>query len=405
MRALKCVLVLFVIVLTASDDWAGNDPNVSRQTDKQMIVEGNNRFALDLYEKLQKQEGNLFFSPFSISTALAMTYAGARGETEKQMSKLLHFSLSGEKVHSTFGALLKDLNARGEKGGYELTVANALWGQRGYGFLKEFLGLVKTEYGSSLNEVDFAGATEAARQTINDWVKKETRDKIKELIGPGVLDSLTRLVLTNAIYFKGNWAKQFKEEDTQDAPFTLLSGTKVNVPMMNRTGDFNYMETEEFQGLELPYVDNELSMIILLPKEIDGLGGLEKTLTTEKLSRLSQREVIVSVPKFRMTSKFGLADVLKSMGMKDAFVLSAADFSGMDGTKELFISAVIHKAYVDVNEEGTEAAAATGVKMRLTAVGPREKTVFRADHPFLFLIRDNHSGSILFLGRLMNPKG
>jgi serpin B len=219
---------------------------------------------------------------------------------------------------------------------------------------------------------------------------------------------MTRLVLTNAIYFKGDWARQFKKDRTKQSPFTLASGEKVDAPMMNQTGEFRYMKAEDFQALELPYVDNELSMIILLPKETDALPKFEKTLNLEDFSqwldRLHRREVIVSVPKFKMTSQFSLASVLTSMGMADAFSATAADFSGITGGRDLFISAVIHKAYVDVNEEGTEAAAATGVTMRLTSVGPTQTPVFRADHPFLFLIRDNHSGSILFIGRLMNPQ-
>jgi len=213
--------------------------------------------------------------------------------------------------------------------------------------------------------------------------------------------------LTNAIYFKGNWARQFKEDRTMEAPFTLANGKKVDVAMMNQTAEFNYMEMESFQALELPYVDDELSMIILLPNEFDGLDEFEKTLTTENLSKwmdkLHNREVRVSVPKFKMTSQFSLASVLESMGMTDAFSPNA-DFSGMNGKRNLFISAVIHKAYVDVNEEGTEAAAATAVTIKLTSVGPARIPVFRADHPFLFLIRDNHSDSILFIGRVMNPK-
>jgi len=238
-------------------------------------------------------------------------------------------------------------------------------------------------------------------------VEKKTRNKIKNLIPKGVLNRLTRLVLTNAIYFKGNWESQFKKDRTKDGPFTLAGGEKVNVTMMNQTADFNYMETEDFQGLELPYVDNELSMIILLPKRVDGLAEFEKTLTLKNLSqwlaKLRKRKVIVSVPKFKMTSQFRLAEVLKSMGMTDAFVPDVADFSGMNGKRDLFISAVIHKAYVDVNEEGTEAAAATAVVVGITSM-PARPPVFRADHPFLFLIRDNHSGSILFIGRVTNPK-
>jgi len=223
-----------------------------------------------------------------------------------------------------------------------------------------------------------------------------------------VLSELTRLVLTNAIYFKGNWDRQFKKAATQPGPFTTADGKKIEVPMMNQTEEFKYAETETFQGLELPYVDNELSMVVLLPKKIDGLGDFEKTLTAENLSqwlgKFHKRKVIVSVPKFTMTSQFSLASVLKSMGMTDAFTPDAADFSGMNDRRDLFISAVIHKAYVEVNEEGTEAAAATGVVVGVTSAMPTQPPVFRADHPFLFLIRDNRTASILFIGRVMNPK-
>lgn len=427
MKAIKYVFVLLVMIAIAS----GASAKIEVKEGERVIVEGNNNFALRLYAKLRTREGNLFFSPYSISTALAMTYVGARGQTKMQMARVLQFPMepykaldtdnqgrpfyrietrlmSREHITAAFGSLQRSLTAESKKGGYELSVANALWGQKGYGFLKEFLELIKINFGGGLNEVDFISAAESARRTINTWVEKKTRDKIKNLIPKGVLNRLTRLVLTNAIYFKGNWASQFKENRTKDALFTLVSGERVNVPMMNQTADFNYMETEDFQGLELPYVDNELSMIILLPKRVGGLAEFEKTLILRNfwqwLAKLRKREVIVSVPKFKMTSQFRLANVLKSMGMTDAFVPNVADFSGMNGKKDLFIWAVIHKAYVNVNEEGTEAAAATGVVVGITSVGPTKIPVFRADHPFLFLIRDNRSGSILFIGRVMNPK-
>jgi serpin B len=430
MKTIKCVVILLAATVSVADCRAMSKPAVAGKTEIKVVVEGNNRFALAIYEKLRAEEGNLFFSPYSISTALAMTYAGARGETAAQMAEVLHFPIarsgvgydpnreSGEAMttevqwkqeqfHSAFGTIINDLKARGAKGRYELTVANALWGQKGCGFLKEFLELVKVNYNGGLNEVDFVTAAESARQTINAWVEKETKNKIRNLIGPGVLNEWTRLVLTNAIYFKGNWARQFDKGNTKEAPFTLLNGEKVNVPMMNQTAEFNYMGAEDFQGLELPYVDDELSMIILLPKKNDGLNRFEEMVTPDNLSRwlgeLHRHKVIVSVPKFKMTWQFRLNEVLKSMGMSEAFS-GNADFSGMTGRRELFISAVIHKAYVDVNEEGTEAAAATGVVMSKTSIGPEETAVFRADHPFLFLIRDNSSGSILFIGRVMNPE-
>ncbi len=420
MKAFKLVLILTIVTTTMAGLQPAEQANTKEKTDKQLVAAGNNEFAFDLYARLRSTEGNLFFSPYSISTALALTYCGARGETETEMATVLHLPTAPGKTktakdvigqmrfHSAFGKIIKDLNSRGEKGGYQLNVANALWGQKGYGFIEEYLELIENNYGGKLNEVDFVRATEAARKTINRWVEQKTNNKIQNLIQKGVLDSMTRMVLTNAIYFKGNWASQFKKDKTKDAPFTLIDGKKVDAAMMNQTAEFGYLETENFQGIELPYVDDELSMIIMLPKEIDGLDEFEKTLTVENLSKwqskLRKREVNVSVPKFKMTSQFGLASVLKSMGMTDAFS-SNANFSGINGKRDLFISAVIHKAYVDVNEEGTEAAAATAVTIKLTSVMPSRIPVFRADHPFLFLIRDNHSGSILFIGRVMNPNG
>jgi serpin B len=418
MKAFKLVLILTIVTASTADSKPVEQSNAKEKTAKQIVVAGNNEFAFELYSKLRSTEGNLFFSPYSISTALALAYCGARGETESQMATALHLPTVPGKTavlkdtlvqmmfHSAFGKIIKDMNSRGEKGGYELLAANALWGQKDYSFLKEYLELIKTNYDGHLNEVDFIRAAETTRKTINRWVEQKTNNKIKNLIPKGVLDSMTRLVLTNAIYFKGNWARQFKKDKTKDAPFTLADGEKVDAAMMNQTAEFGYMETGSFQGLELPYVDDDLSMIILLPKEID--GEFEKTLTFENLSKwlskFYKREVVVSIPKFKMTSQFDLASVLKSMGMTDAFS-SNANFSGVNGKRNLFISAVIHKAYVDVNEEGTEAAAATAVTMKLTSIGPARIPVFKADHPFLFLIRDNHSGSILFIGRVMNPNG
>ena len=367
------------------------------------LVEGNNAFALDLYAKLKKREGNLFFSPYSISTALAMTYAGARGSTEKQMADVLHFELDRERLHPAFRGLIDRLNAQGKEGAYQLSVANALWGQKGYGFLKKFLDLTEANYGAGLKEVDFVKAAEAVRKTINAWVEKQTQEKIKNLIKRGILDADTCLVLTNAIYFKGNWASRFNNRYTKDSPFTIAPGKRVEVPMMFRSGKFKFLEQDTFYMLELPYVDDELSMVVLLPKEIDGLGELQNSLSTGNLKawlrNLRKQEVRVYLPRFKTTSEFMLAEVLKFMGMTDAFS-GRADFSGMTGRKGLSISAVIHKAFVEVNEEGTEAAAATAVVMKRG--GPRGR-VFRADHPFIFLIRDNRSGSILFLGRLLNP--
>lgn len=375
------------------------------KADKKVVVRGNNAFALDLYATLKDLDGNLFFSPYSISTALAMTYAGTRGNTQAQMARVFHFDLDQEDLHPAFRVLINQLNAQGKRRGYQLNIANALWGQKGYRFLKEFLDLTRTNYGAVLNEVDFTSeaAREVARRRINTWVEKQTKGKIKDLIKPGILNELTRLVLTNAIYFKGDWASQFEEEQTKLSPFTVRVDKKIDVPMMCQSGDFKFMEEAGFQMLELPYVENELSMVVLLPKKMDGLAELEDSLTADNLKEwlgsLREQRVNVYLPKFKITSEFRLDKTLKSMGMTDAFS-PEADFSGMTGDTDLFISAVLHKAFVDVNEEGTEAAAATGVVMEM-CVSP--VLFFRADHPFIFLIRDTRSGSILFLGRLMNP--
>jgi serpin B len=378
------------------------------------VVAGNNEFAADLYSRLSKQEGNLFFSPNSISTALAMTYAGAGGNTQTEMKEVLHFPLDNEPLHACFNELTTQLQRdASSKAGYRLSIANRLWGQTGYPFNRTFLRLTKAHYGAELAQVDFETNTEAARQLINSWVEKKTERKIKDLLAPGILDPLTRLVLTNAIYFKGDWAKEFNEEATEEQPFHITPEKTVNVPMMHQSTKFRYMENDDIQALEMNYKGDALSMMVLLPKEQDGLASLERALSANLLKQwadsMQTRKVDVYLPKFKLESKFSLKETLAAMGMADAFDPMKADFSGMTAASRvsgtdpgLYISAVIHKAYVDVNEEGTEAAAATAVVMRLAAA-PEEPPVFRADHPFLFLIRDNRSGSILFIGRMVNP--
>jgi serpin B len=373
------------------------------------VVDGNNRFATGLYARLKdKTSGNLFFSPYSISTALAMTYAGAAGETQKQMAEVLHITVPESELHQAMARLRENLLADKKKG-YQLRVANRLWGQKGYEFLPEFLQTTRKDYGAELGVLDFAQATETARREINGWVEKQTEHKIKDLLPPGTLDAMTRLVLTNAIYFKGNWQEQFEKDATEDAPFHVSADKDVVVPMMHQTERFGYRAADALQVLEMPYAKGELSMIVLLPKETEGLPRLEKKLTQANLQEWTQglrrQKVIVYLPRFKMTSQFGLTDTLQAMGMRLAFEPGKADFSGMSRSEELFISAVIHKAFVDVNEEGTEAAAATGVAIAATAAPLQEEPpVFRADRPFVFLIRDNRTGSIVFMGRVTNPK-
>ncbi len=372
------------------------------------VVPGNTAFALDLYAQLRAGEGNLFYAPYSVSTALAMTYGGARGETEKQMARTLHFGPGQERLHPAFAALAADLAAVQKKGKVKLSVANALWPQQDYRFLPAYLDLCKTHYGTTVTPLDYVRAAEPARQTINTWVEAQTNRKITNLIPPGVLDALTRLVLVNAIYFKGDWAAPFKPALTQSAPFRLASTKTVQARLMTRQDEFGYGEVPGLQILELPYAGNDLSMLVLLPRTDGGLPALEKALTVETLaawsSSLRRRDVQVLFPKFKLTAQFSLGHALAALGMPDAFAAGKADFSGMDGSRELFIGAVIHKAFVEVNEEGTEAAAATAVVMMATSMRePEPVPVFRADHPFLFLIRENRSGSILFCGRLADP--
>jgi serpin B len=337
-----------------------------------------------------------------------MTYAGARGNTARQMADVLHFALEQARLHPAFADLIGGMQDSPEKPGYQLTIANALWGQQGFGFLKEFLELTRSYYEAGLHEVDFRTdrEREATRKIINEWVKQKTEKKIQDLIPPGILDRLTRLVLTNAIYFKGKWTYLFRKDKTKNELFNLLNGKQVIVPMMNQTRNFRYMENNKIQMLELPYIGDELAMVVLLPRRVAGLPDLEHSLTGEQvtswMSQLYMPKVIVSMPKFEMTSMFSLAKVLASMGMTDAFDRKVADFSAMNGTKNLFISTVVHKAFVDVNEEGTKAAAATAVVMKIKSSRPKPKH-FRANHPFLFLIRDIRTKSILFLGRVMNP--
>lgn len=376
------------------------------QYDLENLARGNNAFALDLYQQLQKSDGNLFLSPFSISTALAMTYAGARGETESQMARILHFELSDEELHAAFAELQAGLEKAEAGGGILLKIANSLFPQAGYPFLAEFISLAKSYYGVTITPVDY-GDAEAARKTVNDWVEKKTENKITELIPPGIFNELTRLTLVNAIYFKGNWADKFDPKLTKRGDFWSPRG-KVSAPMMNRTDEYPYVETESLQVLELPYAGKTLSMLVMLPKERDGLAALENQLTPALLEQVTakmwRREVFVSMPKFKVEAAFKLNEALIELGMPDAFDDIKANFAGMDGCENnLFISAALHKAFLDVNEEGSEAAAATAIVMQARGLAPDRPPVFRADHPFLFFIRENQTGSILFLGRLLIP--
>ena len=368
-------------------------------------VAANNAFAWDLYAKLQTQPGNLFFSPYSIATALAMPYAGAQGATAAQMAQTLHLTLKPKALHPAIAALAKHFQAMQKQGDVTLNVANALWVEKDSKLRKGFAKLMKTYYGANVFPVKFKEAAEQVRLDVNAWVAKATNDKIKDVIAPGVFDKLTRLALTNVIYFQGNWHSPFQEKLTRETPFWLTAEKTIPVPMMNQSGTFAYQEDDMLQVVSLPYAGKDLALCVLLPRQKDGLPDLEKQLNVENMAKwlalLKPAKVRVTLPKFTLTAEFELAKTLGALGMTAAFT-DKADFSGISKTGSLRLSQVIHKAFVEVNEQGTEAAAATAVV--ITKDGARAAQ-FNADHPFLFCIYDQVSGAILFVGRVVNPQG
>jgi len=392
-----------------SDKERITSPDVST-SEQALLAEGNSAFAFELYQALKGEEDNLFYSPYSISLALAMTYAGARGETAQQMAYTLQFLLEQERLHPAFNWLDAELAKRGEGAegkdgeGFRLNIVNAIWGQKDYEFLSDFLDVLAENYGAGLRILDFMTETEKSRLTINDWVSKQTEGCIEDLIPPGAIGELTRLVLTNAIYFNAAWKYPFDEDMTANSPFYFLDGGQVIVPMMKQTESFGYAEGEGYQAVELLYDGGELSMVVLLPEagKFEACEeGLQAQQVNDIISGLQLTEVALTMPQFEFDSEFSLKDTLAEMGMPIAFS-SGADFSGMTGNPELFISDVVHKAFVAVDEAGTEAAAATAVIMDLTAV-PEPPVEVTIDCPFIFLIRDIETGAILFVGRVMNP--
>ncbi len=394
-----------------SDKERITSPDVSA-ADVSLLVEGNSAFAFKLYQELKEKEGNLFYSPYSISLALAMTYAGARGETAQQMADTLQFLLEPARLHPAFNWLDMELASRGEGAqgkdgeGFNLNIANAIWGQKGYEFLPAFLDILAENYGAGLRLLDFINETEQSRVAINKWVSDQTEGRIENLIPPGAINELTRLVLTNAIYFNAAWEHPFDKKMTTDGPFYLLDGGQVTVPMMKQTESFGYTVGEGYQAVELPYDGNELSMVILLPAS-GSFGDFEAGLQSQQvdaiISGLQPTRVALTMPRFEFDSEFSLKDTLAEMGMPDAFSPYNADFSGMTGNPELFISDVIHKAFVAVDEAGTEAAAATAAVIAPTAAPPEPTVEVTLDRPFIFLIRDIETGTILFVGRVLNP--
>ncbi len=383
--------------------------------DLDQLAAGNTAFAFDLYQSVRARTGNLVYSPYSISLAFAMAYGGARGETAAQMADVLHYTLSEGQFHPAFNALDLDLSRRpdqaadvDEEDRFELTIANALWGQEDWPFLPEYLDLLATNYGAGMRLVDFANAPENARRQINNWVSDQTKKRIQDIVPPGMLDASTRLVLANAIYFKATWQYEFDPNETSDAPFYLLDGETVSVEMMRlETGkNYAYAAGDGWQAIALPYKGGLTEMVIIVP-DAGNFEAFESGLTAERydsiVSALESQQVLLAMPKFTFETDYGLSDTLAQMGMADAFDPSRADFSGMDGQRVLYVSDALHKAFIAVDEKGTEAAAATIVVMGVSAI-PEEGINLTIDRPFFYAIRDVPTGTILFMGRVVDPR-
>jgi len=405
------IIAVLVIVVALAMKKPTEEPTIEEPVTKpegiDSIITANNYFALNLYKEIKDAEENIFFSPYSLSVALAMTYEGARGKTAEEMRSVFYFPQEDSFRRQSF--LKLDSWLTREETEHELNIANALWAQEGFAFLQEYFDVITTYYHGLIENLNFAGDPEGSRIRINKWVEEKTKEKIKDLIPQNFIDASTRLVLTNAIYFKGEWVQEFDEKETREENFYLAPEKTVLVDMMRRLdeeAEFPYYETENLQILEMPYSGEETSMLVLLPKK-HNLEEIEEQLTLENLStwqdNLEEQEVRVYFPKFKLETKYFLGEFLSQMGMPIAFT-GFADFSGITGKKDLIIAEVIHQAFVEVDEKGTEAAAATAVLFK-EIVSPIEPTipVFRADRPFIFLIQEEETGSILFMGRVLNP--
>jgi len=398
----KCFVLTAVVIFLCCGSTVSRADDNPMNTQDVTIVDANNQFCLELYARLAGSKENIFFSPYSIWTALAMTYEGARAQTAKQMQEVLHVPSDPTLRRQGIKDLLMTVNA--PDAAYELNAANALWAQHDYTFLQEYTDIIAAFYMGRVTNLDFKTETEGSRKTINLWVAEQTRQKIKDLIPSGALNAMTRLVLTNAIYFKADWQQQFEKAQTTQQPFFVTLQDTVSVPMMSMmNARFPYTETPDAQVLELPYSGDSLSMFIILP-HANELAALESVLDTALVrswnNNLRIQKVDIFLPRFTLETKYTLNRILSDMGMQIAFS-PQADFSDMDGKGNLFISTVIHQAFVQVDEQGTEAAAATGVIMEATAVRPR--IVFHANHPFIFMILDKRTHALLFLGRVVDP--
>jgi serpin B len=401
-NALQYLVKEGILVIPSDGPESKEYPSISDDKEyiySSAIVEANNQFSFEFYNQVATDnDENVFFSPLSVSTAFAVAYEGTRGETAEEISDVFGFQTNDSERRSSFKNIIKNLNDPD----FTLNIANALWLAQDFKPLSSYVETSKTYYESEINTVDFV--SDEGVHTVNEWVKEKTENKIKQLLSPGSTDDNTRLVITNAIYFKGTWVNPFNEERTRDADFKINSDQTVQTPMMFLgPTTLNYTENEQLEILELPYKGYRLSMLILLPKEVDGIHSLEESFTLNNFSEwkkeLSEKHMAVFLPKFTFDTDYNLKRSLQNMGIKAAFDQYEADFGGITETEDLYIAFAIHKAFVDVNEVGTEAAAVTGIGVSATSVPP----TFNADHPFIFIIQDNETGNILFMGRVINP--
>lgn len=392
----RTILVLFFIFTGIGKRYEKEYPN--------NVWEGINQFCFNFYFELKDKEENILFSPFSITSAFLIVYEGARGNTKEEIEKVFFFQKDEKLRGDKFNKILREINKSSKK--YEFCVANALWVQKNFKILKEYLNISQKFYFSFIKNLDFIKEPEKSVRVINSWISKKTKRKIKELISKDIITPLTRVIITSVIFFKGKWLKEFDKKNTKEEDFIISENKKVKVNMMRMEKEiFNYYEDKKIQVLEMPYDGEEISMFIFLPKNFE-IDSIDEYINYEKFKEIREsmkkEEIDIYIPKFKMETKCSLNTYLQNMGIKDAFSDTEADFSGITGKRELYISHALHKAFIEVNEEGTEATAATGIVMELKAVIKRK--IFRADHPFIFLIYDKKTENIIFFGRIINPE-
>ena len=403
MRFLTLILIAFIVLcgcLNSSSKKLADDSGATEEG-VERVVKANNQFAFELYDELSKEHENVFFSPYSIDVALAMTYEGANSKTKGEMERALHIPTDDKLRRSSYAKLYNILNNKSNS--YILKTANALWIQRDFRILDSYKEVISKYYCGKVENIDFKNNPDKAREIINNWVKKETEGKIRELIPKNGVNDMTRLVITNAIYFKGTWEREFDKDKTHDEDFWINKDKKVKVKMMTTRGVFNYAEDAKFQVLELPYKGDDIAMLVFLPKDINPNVSLSIDEFYSLKDNLKEEEIEVFIPKFKMEMGYNLNRPLYNLGIREAFSYDA-DFSKIDGKKDLFIQNVFHKAFIEVNEEGTEAAAATAVVVGLKSAPPKEYKIFKANHPFIFFIVDKRTDLILFMGKIVNPE-